>query len=63
MTGEVPSGTEVAVGDSIVFSGISGGFIGEISLVEIKNGESFKTIYSHLPVNLFSLKFVEVWKK
>ncbi len=63
MTGEIPESAQVAVGDSVVFPGISGGFTGAVSFVRIKNGESFKTIYVRLPVDLFSLQYVEVWKK
>lgn len=61
IAGEVPAGTRVVVGDPITMPGVFGGFMGVISRVEAKNGESFKTIYLHLPVNLFELRFIEIW--
>ncbi len=63
LSAHVPAGTNVVVGDSIVFPGIVGGFSGIVSQVVAPEGDSFKTIYLHLPVNPFSVLFVEVWKE
>lgn len=60
MSAEVPAGTTVPLGTSVVASGIASSFIGTVSHVEMHDGESFETIYVQLPVNLFSLRFVEV---
>ncbi len=57
---ELPSGTQVAVGDSVVLTGVPGGMPGTVSAVVAKEGESFVKVYLHLPVNLFDLRYVEV---
>ena len=62
MVASVPAGTSVVAGDIIVFPGIAGGLTGEVSAVDVKESESFVTIYLHLPVNLFEIRYVEVWK-
>ena len=60
---QVPAKTPVAVGDSVVFPGIVGGFSSIVSYVDTKDGESFKTLYMHLPVNPLALRYVEVWRQ
>lgn len=60
MEGQIPAGSVVAEGDTVEFPGIAGGFVGQVSHVDAKNGESFQTVYVRLPVDLFSLRFVEV---
>ncbi len=60
MSAEVPSATPVTVGDTIVVPGIATAFAGTVSHVERPEGESFETLYAHLPVDLFSIRFVEV---
>ena len=60
MSGEVPAGTPVKVGDSIALPGIGSAFVGEVSHVDVEAGSSFITLYMQLPVNLFSLHYVEV---
>lgn len=61
-SGKIPAATQAAVGDVIVLPGIAGGFAGTISAIVAPEGDSFKTLYLHLPVNLFELRYVEVWK-
>jgi len=58
--GDVPAGTSVAVGESVTLTGLTFGFVGEVSHVKKEEGGSFETLYLHLPVNLFELRFVEV---
>jgi len=60
MSGEVPAGTPVKIGDSIVLPGIGSSFVGSVSHVREEAGSSFITLYVQLPVNLFSLHYVEV---
>jgi cell shape-determining protein MreC len=60
MSAEVPSATPVSVGDTIVLPGIATAFVGTVSHIEKPAGGSFEMLYLHLPVNLFSLQFVEV---
>ncbi|HVY73023.1 MAG TPA: rod shape-determining protein MreC [Candidatus Paceibacterota bacterium] len=60
--GQVPAGTHVAEGDSLVFPGVVGGFAGTVSNVVARDGESFETLYAHLPVDPLLLRFVEIDK-
>lgn len=60
LVGQVPAGTIVAVGDTLVFPGIASQFAGRVSHVISKEGESFQTIYARLPVDPLSLQFVEI---
>ncbi len=60
---QVPAGTHASVGDSIVLPGVAGGYAGSVSAVESTSGESFETIYLHLPVDIFNLRSVEVWRQ
>ena len=60
MSGEVPADTPVKVGDSIVLPGIGSTFVGSVSHVSQEVGSSFITLYVQLPVNLFSLHYIEV---
>ena len=59
-TAQVPSGTVVAAGNTILFSGIATGFVGFVSHVEANEGDSFETLYARLPVDPLGLRFVEV---
>jgi cell shape-determining protein MreC len=59
-TGEVPAGSAVSAGDSIVIPGIDNSFMGTISHVDAPAGSSFETIYVQLPADIFSLQYVEV---
>jgi len=60
---QVPAGTPVSVGDFALLPGIIGGLSAKVSRVEHADGESFSTIYFSLPVDMFTLRFVEVWKQ
>lgn len=60
MSARVPSGTAVAVGDRVEFPGLSGGMVGSITAIEGADTSTFKTIYLHLPVNLFALQYVYI---
>lgn len=60
MTAEVPAGVSVVAGDTVAFVGDSLHFSAAVVATEIKAGASFTTLYLSLPVNIFSLRFVEV---
>jgi len=60
MSAEVPAATPVSVGDTIIVPGVATAFAGTVTHVERSEGESFETLYAHLPVDLFSIRFVEV---
>ncbi len=57
---EVPTGTPVAVGDTIQLPGVWGSLVGHVSAVDARAGESFIVIYMQLPVNPSSLSRVEI---
>ncbi len=61
-SGKIPSATPAAAGDTVLLPGIEGGFMGRVSGIYAPEGDSSKTLHFHLPVNLFELQFVEVWK-
>jgi cell shape-determining protein MreC len=63
ITGELPVGTEVAIGDTVLLSGIAPQFAAKVTSVVRREGESFQSVYLTLPVNPFELRFVEVHKK
>jgi len=63
MRAQIPAGTGVVAGAAIVLPGILGGYTGVVSHVEIKNGESFETVYFRLPVNPLELRYVEIWNE
>ncbi len=56
----VPAGTTANVGDTVVFPGVAGALMAKVSAVSAPEGESFKTLYLHMPVNLFDLRFVYI---
>lgn len=60
--GKVPQGTPVEEGQTILFSNIMPVFAATVSYVEAVPGESFQTIYMHIPTNPFTLRYVEVRK-
>ncbi|MDO8518438.1 MAG: rod shape-determining protein MreC [bacterium] len=60
---QVPAKTAVAVGDAVLFPGIAGGFSSVVSHIDVKDGESFETLYMHLPVDPLTLRYVEVWRQ
>lgn len=57
---EVPAGTDVAVGDSVLLPSITTQYAASVVSVQEHEGESFKSVYLELPVNPYSLRFVEV---
>ncbi len=59
----IPAGTKASVGDIAVLPGIASGLSARVSHVERISGESFITLYFSLSVDIFSLRFVEVWKQ
>ena len=59
----LPAGTAVSVGDSALLPGIAGGISAIVSRIERGDGESFVTLYFSLPVDIFGLRFIEVWKQ
>ncbi len=60
---QLPSGTDVASGDTVSLPGVAGGVAATVSRVERGESESFTTVYLTLPANMWSLRFVEVWKQ
>jgi cell shape-determining protein MreC len=62
MQAQVPADTAAAVGDNIVFPGVAGDLAAKVSGISAPAGESFKTLYLHLPVNPFELQFVYIEK-
>lgn len=63
MRTQVPAGTGVTVGTSVVLPGIAGGYTSTVSHVEANEGESFETVYMHMPVNPWELRYVEIWNE
>ncbi len=57
---EVPVGENVAAGDVVTFPGTTQHFSAQVVATEAKEGGSFITAYLSLPVNIFSLRYVEV---
>ncbi|MCX6820202.1 MAG: rod shape-determining protein MreC [Candidatus Adlerbacteria bacterium] len=60
--GQVPAGTSVTAGDTLVFPGVASGFAGVVVKVESRQAESFQTVYARLPVDPLTLRYVEVRK-
>ena len=60
MSGEVPANTVVAVGDPVTLQGALSAFAGSVSYIQQVSGSSFMTLYVQLPVDLFSLQYVEI---
>jgi cell shape-determining protein MreC len=59
---QVPAGTAVAVGDPIIFPGIMLGFSADVASIVQKDGDSFQTLYLHLPVDPLELQYVDIQK-
>ncbi|HEV8666641.1 MAG TPA: rod shape-determining protein MreC [Candidatus Paceibacterota bacterium] len=59
-SGEVPANSTVSEGDSVVVPGLGSYFLGSISHIDAPAGSSFETLYVQMPVNIFSLQYVEV---
>jgi len=60
LSGDVPSGTVVRVGDTVLFPGIEPSFAATVVSVTPTKSGSFLTLSMSLPVNLFGLQYVEV---
>ncbi len=60
---QVPAGTLVSIGDDALLPGVAGGVSARVSSIEKGEGESFVTLYFNLPADIFTLRFVEVWKQ
>lgn len=58
--GEVPAGTDLSVGDISIFPGISEKMMARVSAIDAPGDASFKKVYLQFPINIFSLRFVEV---
>lgn len=58
---EVPAGISVGVGDEVALSSITPKLIAKVVAIEEKNQASFKTIFMQLPVNIHTLRFVQVY--
>ena len=59
-SGQIPAGGSVAVGDPVVVPGIGSDFMGSISHIDAPSGSSFETLYVQMPVDIFTLQYVEV---
>ncbi len=59
-TGEVPTGSEIVVGDSVVVPGLGNFFLGAVTHIELPQGSSFETLHVQLSVNIFTLQYVEI---
>ena len=60
ISGEVPAGSAVAVGDPVVIPGLNNTFMGSIVHIDAPSGSSFETVFVQMPVNIFSLQYVQV---
>ncbi|MDE2213341.1 MAG: hypothetical protein KGJ34_02300 [Patescibacteria group bacterium] len=60
LTTTIPAGINASVGDVINFPGIAGDVSEVVSALEAPSGNSFETLYLHLPVDPYSLRFVSV---
>ena len=61
--GEAPAGTGVSVGDMAIFPGLGERLVARVSAIDPPEGASFKKVYLQFPVNIFTLRFVEVHSK
>jgi cell shape-determining protein MreC len=60
IVGQVPAGSTVVVGDSVLIPGLGSAFVGSVTHIDAPTGSSFETLLIQLPVNIFSLQFVEI---
>ena len=61
--GEVPAGTVVSIDDMAIFPGLGERLVARVSAIDPPEGASFKKVYLQFPVNIFTLRFVEVHSK
>lgn len=59
---QLPAATEASVGDAALLPGIAGGWSATVAVLERGEGDSFVTLYFQVPADIWSLRFVEVWK-
>lgn len=62
LTAQVPTGTQVVLGDMVELPSIAAGITAVVAHVEETQSGSFKTLDLSLPANVFSLRFVSVWR-
>lgn len=60
LSGEVPAGSAVSVGDPVVIPGLGTAFMGTVSHIDAPSGSSFETVFIQMPVSIFSLQYVQV---
>jgi cell shape-determining protein MreC len=58
--GQVPAGSVAAVGDTILIPSLNNEVLGSIARIDAPSGSSFETLYVQLPINIFSLQYVQV---
>lgn len=58
--GQVPAGSVAAVGDEVTIPSLNNEVLGGITHIDAPSGSSFETLYVQLPVNIFSLLYVQV---
>ena len=58
--GQVPAGSVAAVGDEVTIPSLNNEVLGGITHIEAPSGSSFETLYVQLPVNIFSLQYVQI---
>ncbi|MFA6340819.1 MAG: rod shape-determining protein MreC [Candidatus Paceibacterota bacterium] len=62
-TVEMPRGSEIIEGDSVVIPSISSNVFGTVEKINFKETDSFETVLFKSPVNVSELKWVEVVSK
>ncbi|HWB34279.1 MAG TPA: rod shape-determining protein MreC [Candidatus Paceibacterota bacterium] len=60
LSGEVPASTPVSIGDTVTFPGLGVQLVATVSATESNAAQSFTTVYLQLPVNPFTLRYVEL---
>lgn len=60
LSAQVPTGTQVSIGDTISLPGIAANVSEIVSSIDAPQNNSFKTLYLRLPANIFTLRFVEI---
>ncbi|HVZ75896.1 MAG TPA: rod shape-determining protein MreC [Candidatus Paceibacterota bacterium] len=60
LSGEVPASTPVSIGDSVTLPGLGVELVARVTATENNAAQSFTTVYLQLPVNPFTLQYVEL---
>ncbi len=63
LSARVPSDVNVAVGDQVFFPGVMNGISEVVASIDAPDSSSFKTLYLHAPLNIFSIRSVNIQKK